>query len=198
MKRNDEEDKWELSLDIFDSVTRKIKIKGKKMFDMLNKAGHDYKMATFKLMKRLIEKEEIPRQYDYTCLTQIWKKKGSALDLNMMRFIHLKFWRAKLLEGLITAKMKDKIVESTPPIQIGGMPRSQPSEHLYVLKTWIKQIEENEGMGIYCVYDMKKFFDLESLRDCMSCLSDKVGIDAKCGDMTRHSRQFVQVLFTSS
>ena len=179
MSRDEEEDNWELTIEIFDSVTKKIKLKGKRMFDSLNKAGTEYKNAIFRLMKRLIEKEEIPSQYEYTSLSQIWKKKGSALDLNNMRFIHMKFWRAKLLEGLITAKMKDKIVSTTPPMQIGGMPKSQPSEHLYVLKTWIKQIEENDDSGVYCVYDMKKFFDIESLSDCMSCLRDKVGIDAK-------------------
>ena len=49
-----------------------------------------------------IEKEEVPKAYDHTLLTQIWKKKGSALSLNNMRFIHMKCWRAKLLEALVT------------------------------------------------------------------------------------------------
>ena len=45
------------------------------------------------LMKRLIEKEDVPNAYDLTSLTQIWKKKGSALSLNNMRFIHMKCCR---------------------------------------------------------------------------------------------------------
>ena len=102
-----------------------------------------YKAALFMVMKRLIEKEEVPKAYDLTSLTQIWKKKGSALSLNNMRFIHMKCWRAKLLKALITEKMKPQIVAATPKIQIGGMPSSQSAEHLVTLKTWMKQIEEN-------------------------------------------------------
>ena len=64
-----------------------------------------YKTVIFILMKRLIDKEEVPKAYDLTSLTQIWKKKGSALSLNNMRFIHMKCWRAKLLEALITEKL---------------------------------------------------------------------------------------------
>ena len=44
-------------------------------------------------------------------------------------------WRAKLLEALITEKMKPQIVVATPNIQIGGMPQSQSVEHLVTLKT---------------------------------------------------------------
>ena len=90
------------------------------MFLLFNKAGPMYKVALFTVMQRLIEKEGVPKAYDLTSLKQIWKKKGSALSLNNMRFIHLKCWRAKLLEALITEKMKPQIVEATPKIQIGG------------------------------------------------------------------------------
>ena len=130
-------------------------------------------------MKRFIEKEEVPKAYDHTSLTQIWKKKGSALSLNNMRFIHMKCWRAKLLEALVTEKMKPQIVEATPNIQIGGMPQSQSVEHLVTLKTWMKQIEENDSEGVVSFYDMAKFFDKESLLDCLDTLNKKANIDAK-------------------
>ena len=63
--------------------------------------------------------------------------------------------------------MKPQIVEETPKIQIGGMPSSQSVEHLVTLKTWLKQIEVNNLDGIVSLYDMSKFFDKESLLDCM-------------------------------
>ena len=69
----------------------------------------------------------------YYCL--IWKKKGSALDLNQMRYIHTKLWDAKLCEALVTRNMKGKIVKACPNIQIGGMPNSSSVEHLVTLKT---------------------------------------------------------------
>ena len=179
MERNQEEDMWSLDLSFYYKVTKRIKDKNKNMFFLFNKAGPKYKAALFMLMKRFIEKEEIPKAYDLTSLTQIWKKKGSALSLNNMRFIHMKCWRAKLLEALITEKMKPQIVEATPKIQIGGMPSSQSVEHLVTLKSWMKQIEDNDLDGIVSLYDMSKFFDKESLLDCMDTLNKKAKVDAK-------------------
>ena len=179
MERDQEEDKWILDIPFYYKVIKRIKDKNKNLFLLFNKAGPMYKAAIFMLMKRLIEKEEVPKAYDLTSLTQIWKKKGSALSLNNMRFIHMKCWRAKLLEALITEKMKPRIVEATPKIQIGGMPSSQSVEHLVTLKTWMKQIEENKSEGIVSLFDMSKFFDKESLLDCMDTLNKKAKIDAK-------------------
>ena len=64
-----------------------------------------------------------------------------------LRLSH-KFRRKKLLEALITEKMKPQIVETTPEIQLGGMPTSQSVKHIVTVKIWIKQIEENKSKGI--------------------------------------------------
>ena len=179
MRRNLDEDNWTLDFNFYRKVIKRIKDKNKNLFKLFNKAGDTYKAAVFTLMKRFIEKEEVPKAYDHTSLTQIWKKKGSALSLNNMRFIHMKCWRAKLLEALVTENMKPQIVDATPNIQIGGMPQSQSVEHLVTLKTWMKQIEENKSEGVVSFYDMAKFFDKESLLDCMDTLNKKADIDAK-------------------
>ena len=59
-----------------------------------------------------------------------------------------KFRRKKLLEALITEKMKPQKVEATPEIQLGGMPTSQSVKHIVTVKIWIKQIEENKSEWI--------------------------------------------------
>ena len=55
-----------------------------------------------------------------------------------MRFIHLRQWHCKLLEALITEKMKNNIVNNTPKIQLGSMPGSSSVEHLVVLSKYAK------------------------------------------------------------
>ena len=42
------------------------------------------------------------------------KQKGSELDLNLMRYIHGKEWDAKLLEALISERMKPHINKHCP------------------------------------------------------------------------------------
>ena len=66
------------------------------MFDLLNKSGDKYKEAIFWYMKKIISNETSPLAFSYTTLIPIWKKKGSGLDLNMIRYVHTKIWEAKL------------------------------------------------------------------------------------------------------
>ena len=117
----DDKECWELDHILFSKVLEKIKAKSKNYFKFLNKAGIAYKEAMFQYMSKILKTENIPKCYLNTSLFQIWKGKGSSLDLNMMRFIHMRSWRSKLTEALVTEKMKPKIVKATPNIQIGGM-----------------------------------------------------------------------------
>ena len=174
--RKDDKDSWELSREMFDKVLDKLKEKGKKMFNPLNKAGDKYKDAIFKYMKRIIDEEDVPFQFSETTLIAIWKGKGSPLDLNMNRYIHEKAWPARLCDALVTEKMKPSIVESCPDIQIGGIPGSQSSQHLLTLKLWMMMKETN---GIFQVFDMAKFFDKESLLDAMHNLSTRAKVSDK-------------------
>ena len=175
----DDKDIWELDRETFNKVTNKIKLSNKNMYKHFIKSGEKYKDAIFLYMKKLIQCENIPTDFALTTLIQIWKRKGSALDLNNMRFIHLRHWHCKLLEALITEKMKNNIVDNTPKIQLGGMPGSSSVEHLVVLKTWMKQNEQLKKPGIFNTFDMAKFFDKESLIDCMYSLSKYAKIDNK-------------------
>ena len=75
-----------------------------------------------------IETEQVPVCFKQTSLTQIWKKKGSALDLNNMRFIHMRKWRSKLLEAIIMEIMICDIVNATPKMQLGGIQGSSSLE----------------------------------------------------------------------
>ena len=177
--RETNKDAWSLDNETWITVTQKIKEKNKNVYKMFNKAGNEYKRAIYKYMNKIIETEEIPREFTKTTLIQLWKKKGSALDLNMMRFLHMRPWKSKLLESLVTQKMKSKIVEATPKIQLGGMPGASSVEHLVTLKTWMKMKEETKKSGIFSVYDMAKFFDKESLLDCMTTLNKSAKVDHK-------------------
>ena len=121
MNKKSDDEEWELTFSMFCKVTDKIKSKNKNMYKLFNKAGIAYKVAIFEFMKKVIKSEIVPQSYKFTTLTQIWKGKGSPLSLNNMRFIHMRGWKSKLLEALVTEKMKPKIVEATPKFQLGGM-----------------------------------------------------------------------------
>jgi hypothetical protein len=75
--------------------------------------------------------------------------------------------------------MKPKIIGACPNIQIGGIPKASSVEHLVTMKTWMKVKEETKGAGIIQTFDMKKFFNKESLLDTMYTLKTKANIDNK-------------------
>ena len=176
---SEDKEQWTLNFLTFLKVLSKIKDKGKNMYKNLNKSGERYQLAVFLYMSKLIKTEQLPKLFARTSLSQLWKKKGSPLDLNNMRFIHMKNWRPRLLENLVTEQMKESIVNATPKFQLGGMPGASSVEHLVVLKTWMKMLEQNKGNGIFQCWDMSKFFDKESLLDCLNTLKTTANIDNK-------------------
>jgi hypothetical protein len=133
---------YKLDKKLYKTIIKDIKKKNKGMFKLFNNAGSKYRKAIYHYMNRIIRDEETPTAFPLTWLIAIWKKKGSALDLNQMRYIHNKLWDAKLCEALITRNMKGKIVKACPNIQIGGMPNSSSVEHLVTLKTLMRILEE--------------------------------------------------------
>ena len=75
------------------------------MFALLTRAGLKFKGAFYHYAARMISTEDIPDKFDITGLFPIWKRKGSALDLSMMRYIHSKEWDTRLIDALITEHM---------------------------------------------------------------------------------------------
>ena len=162
----------------FDKVVGKFKEKGKKSYDFLVKSGHGFKQAVFKLCKRMIEEEEFPASFELTILQQIYKGKGSKTDLSNSRFIHLKEWLPRTCDALVVGGMKNQILESSSKFQIGGQEGHRSQEHLFSLKSIIALMEaRGEGM-LFQLYDIRKFFDHESLRDVLDTLHE-IRIDDK-------------------
>ena len=67
----------------------------------INRAGQTFIMTMFKYYAPLALNVIVPDTYNCTKLFGLWEKKGSELELNMMRYIHGKYWYTKLLEILI-------------------------------------------------------------------------------------------------
>ena len=162
----------------FADVIKKFKDKNKKSYDFIVKTGPRFKVAVFLLCKRIIENEEYPACFDLTVLQQIYKGKGSKSDLSNSRFIHLKDWLPRTCDALVVGGMKGKVLASSTKYQIGGQEGHRSQEHLFTLKS-VMALLESRGEGfIFQLYDLRKFFDSESLRDVMDTLHD-IDIDAK-------------------
>ena len=101
------------------------------MYNFIVNTGLRFRIAIYKLCKRFIMNEEFPRSFDITTLIQI-PKKGSQLNLDNSRFIHMKQWMPRLCEALTVAKMKEDILNAGTKFQIGGCPGQRTQFHLFV------------------------------------------------------------------
>ena len=118
------------------------------MFRRIPKAGPDFQDAMFHYMADFIFYEMVPDTYDYTKLFGLWKGKDSKLHLKIMCYIHGKDWDAKLLEPLVTERMKPFILKYCPTMQIGGIQNNSSSENLIVVKN-MDEIKRTEQHNMY-------------------------------------------------
>ena len=91
-------------------------------------------------------------QRTFQRLKQLWKQKGSREIQDNHRYIHLKEWKPRLTETLVTSMMKQDIIDDGTKFQIGGIPGHRIEEHLIVLKSFIqRRIKLNQGVVIQLV-----------------------------------------------
>ena len=92
----------------FEEVTSKIK--KKKSYNFLTRAGDPFKESVFKICRRRIKEEQFPSRFFETRLHQLWKGKFSKEDLSNHRFIHMKDWLPKCVEAVAVNRMKQNIL----------------------------------------------------------------------------------------
>ena len=167
MKENFEDDE-EFTMKDYEELIKDLKRKSK--YPFIVKAGKDFHTALFNLFSKVWEDEKKPEGWKLTLMIQLFKGKGSKFDFGNQRFIHMKEEIPKSFEQLIITKCKRRIVEYCSKFQIGAVPGHQPSEHLFTLKSIISFYQLLQMAIIISFYDIRKFFDSESLRDAMNSL----------------------------
>ena len=111
-----------INWDDFEEVIQKFKSKNKPASHFLTKAGKSFQTSIYKLCRRFIQDENFPSNFSETVLKQLWKRKGSREILDNHRYIHLKEWKPRLTETLVTMMMKQDILKAGTKFQIGGIP----------------------------------------------------------------------------
>ena len=162
MEDNQDADTY-ITKDQYDTTIQKFKVKNKRSYDFLIKAGEGFQDFIYKLCRRMIKEESFPERFSETILYILWKRKGSRGDLNNHRYIHLKDWLPRLAESLTADMMKDDIFERGSRYQIAGVPGHRMEEHLVSLKCIIGRYISKGAGWILQLVDIKKFFNKERL-----------------------------------
>ena len=84
----------------------------------------------------------------------------------------------KLFEALVVSRMKQNINGSMTKFQIGGTAGHRPQEHIFTIKSFISLSNLLNIDILVTLFDIRKFFDRENLRDCMDALY-RAGVEDK-------------------
>ena len=87
--------------------------------------------------------------------------------MNNHCFIHNKSNIATFFGQVVMSQAKDKLITNMTKYQIAAKPGHRASEHLFVVKSVLALIEERKEAILFSTWDLKKFFDSESLIDVM-------------------------------
>ena len=158
-----------IPMQAFRNVVKKMKRSNKAGYKEIIMSSDEILDAYFAFFELLAEREEIPESFSHTSLTQLYKKADPS-DLNNWRFIHCKRGHVRLFEGCITEMCKPLILESVSPQQIGGISGNRPEQHLLAMKTIIRVRELRQLPTWVSLFDLKKFFDLQSAKDSCEAL----------------------------
>ena len=139
-------------------------------YDFIIKGGAALKSALLKVCKSVWMSEKMPESWYETTLIQLYKGKGPRNNLENMRHIHIKNEFSKFFGHLVVSKAKPDILRNLSKFQIATKPGHRPQEHLFVLKSYIELNMSMEKAVIIQFFDNSKFFDKESLTDCMNAL----------------------------
>ena len=177
MKHNKVMEEESLSREMFDKFINDVKKKKSYKCIFIVNGGIDPENALFILFKPIWENEKKPKHWWMDDLIQIHKK-GSKLSLENYRFIHIKEEVPKLFGYIVTSQIKDKLIKNMSRYQIGAVPGHMPQEHLFCLRSMISLYEKFRKPLIISFYDIKKFFDKESLVDALDACY-KAGVNGK-------------------
>ena len=168
MSESIENDIEELSIERFNETFKKLTKRPGSKYDFIVKGGQALEAALFKLCQVVWRKEVQPDRWCKSTLIQLYKGKGERNILDNMRHIHSKDQFPKFFGDLVVSTCKDKMTSNMTKFQIGTKPGHRAQEHLYVLKSVIAMHMQYGNAIVLSMWDVSKFFDRESLADCMN------------------------------
>ena len=119
------------------------------MFEDFILSSPKYKAMVFHFLKLVYEHEIIPQDLLETELVALYKK-GDPKEPGNYRFIHIRRDISRILEMMIYEKLEHTFEKYTGKSQCGGMKDNDTIEHLLLIMSIIKDLENCPVKCIDC------------------------------------------------
>ena len=167
MEEKVDDDFGELTLNQFESAMKTVSKKHGEKYKFILKAGHSLKNALFCFYSIVGKNEVIPDKWRESLLLQKFKKPNNN-SLENIRFLHIKDCIPKLFSQIVLSSFKNDLHANMTKYQIATKPGHRSTEHLFVILSLIQLYETTGRSVLITMYDIKAFFDSESVFDCLS------------------------------
>ena len=160
----------ELPYEAFCKAYVKIMKKPGRKYEFFKRAGNSVKPALWNICQSVWKSEKFPASWNESTIIQIQKGKRFDGNLDNIRHIHDREETSKFFGQIVMECVKEPIFNNMSKFQIACRPGHRPSEHLFVVKSVINYYRNIKKGIIATSFDLKKFFDIENLEDCMNSL----------------------------
>ena len=146
---------FETNFETFKYNINKFKVKGKKNYNFLTKAGEKFQNIVYKMCRQMFEVEQFPDSFSETTLHMLWKGKGRPEMLEHNRFIQCNEWWPRVAESLVVEDgLKEPLVKGSSIYQIGGQPGHRSEELMFIFKSVVAMYRKRGKMVIVQGFDV--------------------------------------------
>ena len=168
MKEHTEGDMMLLDEETFMKSWNFLKQTRQEKYKFLFWGGDSIRKACLKICQTIWKTEVYPNECNTSTLIQIDKGKQDQKDLANKRFIHIRDEFSKLFCHIVITKVKEEVMKNMTKFQIGSKTGHMPAEHIFVITSYMALCEKRKKAAIIQMMDYSKFYDRESLRDCLA------------------------------
>ena len=134
-------------------------------------AGSDLKLALLKLMNKIKDDQEYPRNLELCNISSIWKSKGSRSSFDSYRGIFRVTIFRSILERLIYNDEYKNLDKNLTDSNVGARKNRNIRDNIFVLNAIVNSVKKETDNGIDCqIYDIEKCFDALWLHEVINSL----------------------------
>ena len=129
-----------ITFEMFNECMEELWRKKGRKYEFIVKGGHDLKHALFCIFNSVWRNEKVPTSWKKTTLIRLFKGKGDFRECSSMRNIHIKNCVQKYFSNIVIRQVQDMLAQNMSIFQIGTKKGHRATEHIYVMKTVLKNM----------------------------------------------------------
>lgn len=149
--------------------------------EFLKKGGDAMVTVMYSVIKTVWEEEEVPKQWNESYITSVWKKKGDRELMKNQRGISVSSTVGMIMEELLNNRILNTITFTQG--QGGGIKNYSTFDHLFLLRAVITFSIKFNKKWILTFYDMEKAYDHAEREHMLHMLWNK-GVRGKAWRLT--------------